>query len=165
MSTNEGDMKTTVIGSALAVAWCVAAPFAQQQPTPAPNAIPAHNVFVLAGCLKAGADPTGIFKLTDASSIGQTAPAGATDGAVKTSGQKPSYELRPVSGLNAQGVDADGLKAHLGQRVEVTVRPVETAPAAPPAGSAGIKAATPTERAPEVFSVTAIKRVSGTCAE
>ncbi len=158
-------MNKTVLGSAVAIAWCVAVPFAQQQSASTPKPTPAHNIFVLAGCLKAGADPTVTFKLTDASSIGQAAPAGATEGAVGTSGQKASYELRPVSGLNAQGVDADGLKAHLGQRVEVTVRPIETPPPAPPAGSVGIEPATPIERTPERFSVTAIKRVSGTCVD
>ena len=128
-------MKKTVLASAVAVAWCVAAPFAQQQSTSTPKAAPAHNVFVLTGCLKAGADATATFKLTDASSIGQAAPAGAAEaGAVGTSGQKASYELRPVSGVNAQGMNADALKAHLGQRVEVIVRPIESPAAAPTAG-------------------------------
>src|SRR5687768_5852939 len=98
-------MKKTVLGSAVAIAWCVAAPFAQQQPAATPKPAPAHNVFVLTGCLKAGADATATFKLTDASSIGQPTPAGAAEaGAVGTSGQKASYELRPVSGVNAQGM-------------------------------------------------------------
>jgi hypothetical protein len=156
-------MKKTVLGSAVAVAWCVAAPFAQQQPAPTPTATPAHNVFVLTGCLKAQ-DATATFKLTDASSIGQAPPAGAAEaGAVGTSGQKASYLLRPVSGVNAQGMNEDALKAHVGQRVEVIVRPLESPAAAPTAGLVGVQAARPSEPAPERFSVTAIKRVIGTC--
>ena len=157
-------MKKTVVGSAVAVAWCVAAPFAQERPAPTPKAAPAHNVFVLTGCLQAGADATGTFKLTEASSIGQPTPAEAAGArAVGTSGQKTSYELRPVSGVNAQGMDADALKAHVGQRVEVIVRPVESPAAPPPAGLAGTQAAKPIEPAAERFSVTEIKRVIGRC--
>ena len=80
-----------------------------------------------------------------------------------TSGQKASYQLRPVSGVNAQGLDADALKAHLGQRVEVVVRPVESPAAAPASGLAGVQAAKPVEPEPVRFSVTELKRVTGTC--
>lgn len=159
-------MKKTVIGSIVALAWCVAAPFAQQQPAPTPNAAPAHNVFVLTGCLRAGADATATFKLTEASSIGQPTPAEAAKGvAVGTSGQKGSFELRPVSGVDAQGLGANALKTHLGHRVEVTVRPVESPAAEPTAGLAGVQTAKPIEPAAERFTVTAIKRVIGTCSE
>ena len=158
-------MRKIVVGSAVAVAWFMAAPSAQQQPASPPKEAPAHNVFVLTGCLKAGADDaTATFKLTDASSIGQAPPAGATQaGAVGTSGQKASYELRPVSGVNAQGLDADALKAHLGQRVEVVVRPVESPATAPTGGLAGVQTAKPVEPEPARFSVTELKRVTGTC--
>ena len=157
-------MKKTVLGIAVAMAWCVAGPFAQQQPQATPEAAPAHNVFVLTGCLQAGADSTATFKLTDASSIGQAPPAGAAEaGAVGTSGQKASYQLRPVSGVNAQGLDADALKAHVGQRVEIIVRPVESPAAAPASGLAGAQAAKPIEPEPARFSVTELKRVTGTC--
>jgi hypothetical protein len=155
-------MKKTVLVIAVATTWCVAGPFAQQQPGPTPKEAPAHNVFMLTGCLKAGADAAAGFKLTDATSIGQAPPAGAA-AAVGTSGQKPSYELRPVSGVNAQGKDADALKAHVGQRVEVVVRPVESPAATPTGGLAGIQAAKPIEPEPMRFSVTEIKRVTGTC--
>ena len=157
-------MRKTVLASAVAIAWCVAAPFAQQPPAPAPEKAPAHNVFVLTGCLKAGVDPAATFKLTDASAIGQPTPAGAAEaGAVGTSGQKASYELRPVSGVNAQGMDAAALKAHLGQRVEVIVRPVESPAAAPAGGLVPAQAARPSQPELERFSVTEIKRVAGTC--
>jgi hypothetical protein len=160
---SEEDMKKTVIGTAVAVAWCIAAPFAQQQPPSSPQEAPAHNVFVLAGCLKASTDAPVTFKLTEASSIGQRTPAEA--GAVGTSGSKTStYELRPVTGVNAQGMDADALKKHLGQRIEVVVRPVEKPPAAPPgAGLAVAETAKPIEPVAERFTVTEIKRVIGSC--
>lgn len=160
----EDDMKKAVFGSAVALAWCVAAASAQQQPAPPPEARPAHKVFVVTGCLTASAD-TGGFKLTDASAIGRDRPRGAAQaGAVGTSGQKDTYELQPVSGANAEGVEADALKAHAGQRVEVTVRPIELpAGPAPTGANPPSQAAKPIEPAPERFSVTAIKRVTGTC--
>lgn len=157
-------MYKTVFGSAVVVAWCIAAPTAQQQ-QPAPTAVtpPAHNVFVLAGCLKTG-DAPATFKLTDASSIGQAPPGGAAEaGAVGTSGQKASYLLQPVSGVNAQGMKEEELKAHVGQRVEAIVRPIESPAPAPAAGLVGVQAAKPTVPAPEKFSVTEIKRVIGSC--
>jgi len=155
-------MKKTVFGTAVALAWCIAAPFAQQQPAPTPQETPAHNIFVLTGCLKAGTDATVTFKLTDASSIGQRTPGEAAS-AVGTSGQKTTYELRPVTGVNAQGLDVDKLKAHLGQRIEVVVRPVES-PAPPPAtGLAVAQTAKPIEPVVERFTATEIKRVIGSC--
>ena len=158
-------MRNIVAGAVIAVTSCVAVPFAQQQRAPDPKATPAHNVFVLIGCVEAGSEvATPSFKLTDATSVGQPTPVrGASAGAVGTSGQKTTYELRPVSGVNAQGLDADALKAHLGQRVEMVVRPVEAPAPAPPAGLAGAHAAKPIEPAPERFSVTEIKRVIGPC--
>jgi hypothetical protein len=157
----------SVFATAALLAWYVAAPLSQQRPAVTPEA-PAHKVFVLTGCLTVSANAT-VFKLTDASSIGQATPAEvAGSGAVATSGQKASYELEPVSDVHVQGINADALKAHAGQRVEVTVRPVEGIPAAAPNRvNPGVQAAKPIEPepAPERFSVTAIKRVTGTCSQ
>ena len=158
-------MKRIVFGIAVVVACGVAVPLAQQ-PAPTPKATPAHNVFVLTGCLTAGTDATTTFKLTDASSIGPSAPGGkAEPRAVGTSGEKASYELRPVSGLTAQGLDVDELKAHVGHRVEVVVRPIEAAAAASsPATTTGpVESAKPIEPTPERFTVTELKRVVGRC--
>ena len=157
-------MRNLIFGSIVAVA-CSAVPFAQEQRAPAPKAEPAHNVFVLTGCLMADAAATPTFKLTDATSIGQPTPGRAgIAGAVGTSGQKASYELRPMSGVSAQGKDADALKAHVGHRVEVVVRPIETAtPPAPAAGLASAETAKPLEPALERFTVTEIKRATGRC--
>jgi hypothetical protein len=158
-------MKQTVLGTAAVLTWCVGASFAQQQPVPTPAAAPAHKVFVLTGCLKADTGAEAKFTLTDALSIGQAKPAGAAEArAVGTSGQKVSYELLPASGVDAQGINADALKAHAGQRVEVTVRPLEVVPAAAPnAAKPSVQATKPIEPVPERFSVTAIKRVPGIC--
>jgi len=157
-------MKKTVLGSAAAVAWCVAAPFAQQQPAPSSTAEPAHNVFVVTGCLTAGEEATPTFKLTEASSVGQPAPGRAAEAeAVGTSGQKDSYELRPVSGLGAQGLDADALKTHVGQRVEVVVRPVESPAPSPAAGVAEAQTAKRIDPAPKRFLVTELRRVIDSC--
>jgi hypothetical protein len=161
----EDDMTKALLGSAVALVWCAAAAVAQQQPAPPAEGVPAHKVFVVTGCLTASAD-TGGFKLTEASAIGQDRPRGAAkaDGAVGTSGQKDTYELQPAVGVNAEGVSADDLKAHAGQRVEVTVRPIEAlAGPAPSAANSPSQAAKPIEPAPERFSVTAIKHVGGTC--
>ena len=155
-------MKKIVL-SAVVVAWSAAAPAAQQKPAQTPETPPAHNVFVLTGCLKAGDTPA-TFKLTDASSIGQAPPAGAAEPSpVGTSGQKASYVLRPVSGVNAQGMKEDALKAQVGKRIEAVVRPIEAPAPAPAAGLVGVQSAKPVEPAPEPFTVTEIRRVIGTC--
>ena len=151
-----------MVGSAVVSACFIAAPFAQQQPARTGQEAPAHNIFVLTGCLGAGKGATASFELTDASSIGQRTPADAVD-TVGTSGRKTTYELRPLTGVDAQGLDADALKAHLGQRLEVVARPVETPKAPPAAGLAQAEAAKPIEPAIERFTVTEIKRVIGSC--
>jgi hypothetical protein len=160
-------MKKILLGIIVAMAGSVAVPFAQEQPSPSSKAAePAHNVFVLTGCIREGSETTPTFKLTDASSIGQPVPgraAGST--AVGTSGQKDSYELRPVSGIDSQGLDAKALMAHLNERVELVARLIETPAPAPPTGAALAQAAKPTEPAPQRFSVTEIRRVLGTCRE
>jgi hypothetical protein len=154
-------MKTTILGSAVALTWCVAAPFAQQPPASNP---PAHNVFIAAGCLSASGTPAPSFKLTDASSIGRAAPAPTAEpGAVGTSGRKGSYELEPASGVNAQGLNADALKAHVGHRVEVTLRPVQTVAPAPITGASLGAQGKPIDAPRERFSVTEITRVTGSC--
>ena len=157
-------MRNVMVRSVIVSAWCVAAPLAQEKPAPPPNPVPAHNIFVMTGCLEEGAAANATFKLTNASSIGRAPRAGSPDGsAVGTSGQKTTYELRAVSGVNAQGLDADALNAHVGQRVELVVRPIES-PAAPPAAGVGaVQSAKPIEPVPERYSVTEIKRVIGTC--
>ena len=158
-------MKKTIIGTIAGVAWCVALPFAQQPQAnaSAPQTEPAHKVYRLSGCLMAASIAAPTFKLTDAWAVGHAAPTQAgVPGAVGTSGRMTSYELRPVSGVNAQGLDAAALKAHMGHRVEVVVRPIEVAPE-PASGLASSHTARSAEPVPERFTVTEIKRVVGRC--
>ena len=157
-------MRKTVLAGVTLVAWFVAAPTAQQQnPVQPASTAPAHNVFVLTGCLGATEAPT-TFKLTNASFIGQAPPTGAAEaGAVGTSGEKGSYLLRAAAGVNAQGMKEDALKAHVGERIEAIVRLIEAPAPAPAAGAAGVQVAKPIERVPESFSVTEIRRVIGAC--
>jgi hypothetical protein len=152
----------TLIGGAVVLVYSVAVLPAQQQPAPP---APAHNTFVLAGCLEAGSTVAPAFKLTSAVPLGQAPPARNGElGAVSTSGEKATYALQPLTGLGQPGVAAEVLKTHVGRRVEVTVRPVEVLPAPAPTGTASaVEAAKPAEPPPERFSVTAIKRTGGTC--
>jgi hypothetical protein len=156
-------MMKTILGSAIVVVAGVSAAGAQQeQPAPATEK-PAHNVFVLSGCLAAGDAPS-TFKLTDASAIGQAPPAGAAEpGAVGTSGAKASYVLRPAAGVNAQGMREDALKAHVGKRIEAIVRPIESPAPAPATTLVEAQAARPVEPKAEPFTVSEIKRVVGAC--
>ena len=147
-----------VIASASAVS------FAQPQSPPASG--PAHNTFVLTGCLVAPVKETMPFTLSNASPVGQAPPPAPGGSSVPgTEAEKPTYELQPVSGVNQQGADAAELQPHVGQRVEVTVRPIEQL--APPAATAGTSVApkvdSPVERKPQRFTVTAVKRASGSC--
>ena len=84
-------------------------------------------------------------------------------GATGTSGEKATYELRPASGVDAQGLNAEALKAHMGHRVEVVVRPVDVPAPAPASALANSDSARPIDPAPERFTVTEIKRVVGRC--
>jgi hypothetical protein len=159
-------MKKTIIATVVGIGWCTAAPFAQlnEVPPSARQAEPAHKVYRLTGCLMTASTAAPTFKLTDAWAIGQAAPAQAgVPGAVGTSGQKSSYELRPVSGVGAQGLDAEALKAHTGHRVEVVVRPIEVPAPEPPRALTSSQTTRAIEPAPERYTVTEIKRVVGRC--
>jgi hypothetical protein len=133
-----------------------------QQPS---AAMPAHSTFVLTGCLEAAPRVDGRFALTRAEAVGQAPPIRATAGkdAVGTSGQSTTYVLQPVTALGKTGANAETLKAHIGQRVRVQVRLIESpAPAPPPAAVA--KADQPVgETPPDQYSVTEITRVEGNC--
>jgi hypothetical protein len=131
-----------------------------QQPAPA---APAHNTFVLTGCLEAPPKSDGRFALTRAEAIGQAPPVrGKAGEAVGTSGRSGTYALQPVSAVGQTGANAETLRAHVGQRVRVQVRLIEPpAPARPPAAVA--KSDEPVEQAPEYYTVTEITRVEGSC--
>ena len=130
---------------------------------PAAPAAPAHNTFMLAGCLEAPLPGNSAFRLTDAMPVGQAPPGGPTpaDTASGSPKAKPAYYLQPVSSLNQSGVNADAFKPHLGKRVEVTIRPLDTVAPAPPTGST--TATAPPPAAPQPYSVIAIKPTGGAC--
>jgi hypothetical protein len=140
----------------------------QQTPTQPSDPKPAHEVFVLNGCLEATPEAAAVFRLTNASAQGEL-PAGAVTEPqpVGTSGKQATFELQAVSGVTAQGKDEDALRAHVGHRVEVTVRPVEAVASAPPASGAvttpAPATASPKDVSPQRFTVTEIKSVAASC--
>jgi hypothetical protein len=137
-----------------------------QQPgtSPQKSAASAHSTRVLTGCLRAGPAPD-TFMLTNATP--RVDPNDLAGPAVGTSGEKVEYDLTAETGLDRSGPPVD-LKAHVGQQVEVTVRPAEIA-VVPPATSATSSSketaaeAKPVERKPARVAVTALKSLSSSC--
>ena len=148
-------MKPTLVGLALVCAGATVASTAQQ-PQEQKNE-PAHKIYVLTGCLTGGTAPTAPYKLTAAVAVGQ-APAEAKPGA----GIKDEYELLPTTGLTEQGIAREELQKHVGKKVEVTVRPVEVAPAKSSAPAATTSTAKP-EEAPQRYTVTKIQVLTTAC--
>jgi hypothetical protein len=150
-------------GMLAALASVAGMPLAQQPAAPAP---PAHNTFVLAGCLEAPLPGTSTFRLTSAVPVGQAPPSRPTSAAnaTATTGSKPAYLLQPVSGVNQSGLGVDALKPHLARRVEATLRPIDTvAPAPSRTGATSQETTAPVDPAPERFSVTVITPIGGSC--
>lgn len=140
--------------SLLLIVWMTALAV-QQQPAPATE--PAHKVYVVTGCLEPGpAATTSAFRLTGGSAVGQAPP--------QAQAEKPGiYLLEPVSGVGQQGISLERLKAHVGARVEVTLRPVEVLPdASTPSVSTDSKGK-PVEPVTPRYTVTEIKRVADSC--
>ena len=138
-----------------------AVPFALQQTTSPPKS--AHSTFMLVGCLEAPIDQTSPFKLTGAVPVGQAPPSHRPRASAGDGKGGVSYDLQPTSGVNQQGLDAAALKRHVGQRVQVTVRPIDTVAAPPSSQTSATREAVTPEPAPERFSVTAVDIVSGPC--
>ena len=117
-------MRSIVFVTGVVLILQVAASLAQQSPSP-PNE-PAHKVYVMTGCLERVSAQTSVFQLADSTPIGQAPPADpSTTGAGAVAGNR-SYDLLPVSSVSEQGINRETLESHVGDRVEVTVRPVET---------------------------------------
>jgi hypothetical protein len=150
-------MKHTTLATSLAMTCWIAAPAAQRTQTPAPNE-PAHNVFVLTGCLERGDAPTA-FRLTQASAIGQTPPRQSTS----TPTEPDVYDLQATSTVSEQGFSSEKLQPEVGKRVEVTIRPVEAALPAPPQPAATNATQKPAESPRPRFSVTKLERVADSC--
>ena len=149
-------MKPIRVGLALVFAGVTAAATSAQQP-PEPKSEPAHKVYVLTGCLTGGPAPTGPYKLTGAAAVGQ-APAEGKPGA----SVKDEYELLPTTGVVEQGLGREELQKHVGKKVEVTVRPVEVAPAKSSSSAATTSTAKP-EEPPQRYTVTKIQALTTAC--
>ena len=65
-------MRSIVLVIGVVFTFQVAASLAQQSPSPANE--PAHKVYVMSGCLEGGFAATSVFKLADATSVGQMPP-------------------------------------------------------------------------------------------
>lgn len=150
-------MKPIDIGFALALSGAIAAPAVARQ-AQGPASEPAHKVFVLTGCLAGSPAANAPFKLTGAVPVGQSPHPGAAAGA----NAKDVYELVPVMALTDQGLDREQLQTHVGKRVEVTVRPVEVAPA-PASSSPASSTARVEEPATVRYTVTRITPQANAC--
>jgi hypothetical protein len=154
-------MKATMFALSLAVAFGMNA---AAQRTPDSKTEPAHNIFVLTGCLEKGDAPSS-FRLTRASAVGQAPPrSNSTPPALETKGED-AYELQATSSVSQQGLSREQLQTEVGARVEVTIRPVEAPSGAPPlttAAPAGEKK--PAESPRPRYTVVKISRLDGSCA-
>ena len=150
-------MTRSAIGTGVLVTCWVVAATAQQRPEPPTE--PAHQVYVLTGCLEGG-DAASSFKLTGAAAVGQAPPAQKTSSPALT---KPDeYVVQPVSGVGEQGISRESLQGHVGQRVEVTVRPVDILPN--PSSSASTDAkGKPEEPPPARYTVVKIGKLADSC--
>lgn len=152
-------MKLTTFAMSLVLMCLIAAPAAQRSEAPANQ--PAHNVFVLTGCLERVNAPSA-FRLTRAAPVGQappqsSAPAAATD---KTD---DVYELQATSSVSEQGLSSEKLLPDVGARVEVTVRPVEMTSPAPPTSGSTDSAKKPAESPRQRYTVVKINRLANSC--
>ena len=120
-------MKQMTLAVGLVVTFGITAPVAQR--SPAPTEQPAHQVFVLNGCLERGSAPTA-FRLTRASAIGQAPPRPSTSAASTQAGDV--YQFQAISSVSEQGLSSEKLQPEVGAQVEMAVRPVEAASPAPP---------------------------------
>ena len=151
-------MKPIVSGLALVVVSAIAVSSAAQQAN-APASEPAHKIFVLSGCLTGGPAETSAFKLTGAVPVGQAPP----EQSAASPAAKDAYELLPTTGLTEQGIARAELQAHVGKKVEVTVRPVEVVPGPSSTSSTAASTAKSVEPAPQRYTVTQIKSLAGSC--
>jgi hypothetical protein len=151
-------MKLMTLATSLVLTCWIAEPGAQR--TPEPTNQPAHNVFLLTGCLERGTAPTA-FRLTGASPVGQAPPRPTTSAAsAETEGV---YELQAASSVSELGLSSEKLLPEAGTRVQVTIRPIEATSPAPsptrPAGGAEKPAESPRQR----YTVITLERLADSC--
>ena len=151
-------MRSMVFVTGVVLIVQVAASLAQQSPANEP----AHKVYVMSGCLEGGSAATSLFKLADATSVGQMPPTDPSNTEVADGTR--SYEVLPVSSVSEQGINRETLASHVGSRVEVTVRPME----APTTPSTATSTSTTTtakveQSTPRRYTVVKISKVPGSC--
>jgi hypothetical protein len=153
-------MRTIVFATVVVLTGRIAAPSAQQAPSPTNE--PAHKIYVMTGCLEAGSESTAAFKLTSAKNVGQ-APPPSNAGPNVTSRTDAVYELQPVSSVSEQGITRERLQSYVGKQVEVTIRPVEVplAPSSPPRATA--TPAKPEQSVPQRYTVVKISQLTESC--
>ena len=151
-------MKQMTLAVGLVVTFGITAPVAQR--SPAPTEQPAHQVFVLNGCLERESAPTA-FRLTRASAIGQAPPRPSTSAASTQDGDV--YELQATTSVSEQGLTSEKLLPEVGARVEMTIRPVEAALSAPPPSRPANAADKPAESPRQRYTVIKINRVADSC--
>ena len=153
-------MKTTFATGLVVACWIASVPAAAQR-TPPPAEQPAHNVFVLTGCLERG-DGTSAFRLIRASAVGQVPPRSNTSAASADTKNEGVYELQAAS-VSEAGLSREKLQPEVGAKVEVTVRPIEATSPAPqrPASADPIekKIESPRQR----YTVIKIDRLANSC--
>ena len=153
-------MRPIIFATGVALILQVAASLAQQPP---PNE-PAHKVYVMSGCLERVSAPTSVFKLVDATSIGQAPPTVPSNRAAEVGAETRSYDLLPVSSVSEQGVNRETLDSHVGNRVEVTMRPMEPAIATSTTTSTSSTTAAKVEQpTPRRYTVVKISKAAGEC--
>jgi hypothetical protein len=153
-------MKSTIIALSLSIALGINA---AAQRTPESKNEPAHNVFVLTGCLEKGDAPSS-FRLTRASAVGQAPPRSNATPATEAKGED-AYELQASTSVSEQGLSREQLQTDVGARVEVTIRPVEAASAAAPLTTSSAAAEKkPTESPRPRYTVVKLSRLDGTSA-
>ena len=151
-------MRSIVFVTGVVLILQVAASLAQQSPSP-PNE-PAHKVYVMTGCLERGSAQTSVFQLADSTPIGQAPPADPSTTDARAVAGNRSYDLLPVS---EQGINRETLESHVGDRVEVTVRPVETSIAPATTSTSKTTAAKVEQSTPRRYTVVKISKVPGSC--
>jgi len=155
-------MNHTVLAMSLAMACGVTSAAAQR--TPDPKNEPAHNVFLLTGCLERGDAPSS-FRLTRASSTGQLPPRLNATPPAADAKDEDAYVLQPKSSVSEEGLSQEQLQTDVGARVEVTIRPVEaTAASAPLTTSSTAAEKKPTESPRQRYTVIKLARIGGSCA-
>ena len=152
-------MKQMTFAMSLALASWIAAAAAQR--APAPTEQPAHNVFVLTGCLEQGNVPAA-FRLTRASVIGQAPPRSSTSAATGNK-DEDVYMLQPAASVSEEGLSREKLQTDVGAQVEVTIRPVESVSPAAPLATHKDPAEKPAESPRQRYTVIKLSRLANSC--